>query len=169
MATILLVEDEKSMRVLTSARLRRKFTILTANDGVEALEVLEHREVDLIIADIMIPRMDGYPLLKTLRENGNEIPVLLLTARLSFEDKREGFSAGTDDYMTKPVNYDELIWQVNALLRRTHIANGQKIVVGNATLDSSSYTLILDGERRELPKRNLNCSSSSCPMTAWSM
>lgn len=153
MATILLVEDEKTMRMLTSARLRDRFTIFCARDGVEAMEVLAHRPVDLIIADVMMPRMDGYTLVKTLRADGNGIPVLLLTAKQSFEDKREGFSSGIDDYMTKPVNYEELIWRVDALLRRAHIANERKIVAGDTTLDSDAHTVTCGGQTLELPPK----------------
>ena len=116
MATILLVEDEASMRLLTCAKLKHQFTIICAKDGVEALELLERQPVDLIIADVMMPRMDGYTLVQTLRDQGNGIPVLLLTAKQSFEDKRRGFSSGVDDYMTKPVNYEELTFTRNQLL-----------------------------------------------------
>ena len=144
MATILLVEDDDSMRLLTTAKLKHQFNIVCAGDGVEALEVLERRAVDLIIADVMMPRMDGYTLVKTLRERGDSIPVLLLTAKQSFEDKREGFSSGIDDYMTKPVNYEELTWRLNALLRRSRIASEQKIVVGRVVLDSGTYTVRLE-------------------------
>ena len=154
-ATILLVEDEASMRLLTTAKLKHQFTVIAAQDGLEALEVLERRAVDLIIADVMMPRMDGYTLVKTLREQGNQIPVLLLTAKQSFEDKREGFSSGIDDYMTKPVNYEELIWRLNALLRRSRIASERKIVVGPVVLDSSAYTVAREGEVLELPKKEL--------------
>ena len=153
MATILLVEDEASMRLLTTAKLKHQFTVICAQDGMEALEVLERRPVDLIISDVMMPRMDGYTLVKTLRELGNPIPVLLLTAKQSFEDKREGFSSGIDDYMTKPVNYEELIWRLNAIIRRAHIASEQKIVVGPVVLDSSTYTVTRNGEPLELPKK----------------
>ena len=153
MATILLVEDEASMRLLTSAKLKHQFTVICAQDGAEALDVLERRAVDLIISDVMMPRMDGYTLVKTLRERGNQIPVLLLTAKQSFEDKREGFSSGIDDYMTKPVNYEELIWRVNALLRRSRIASERKIVVGPVVLDSSTYTVSREGETLELPRK----------------
>ena len=153
MATILLVEDDASMRLLTTAKLKHRFTMVCARDGVEALEVLEHRMVDLIISDVMMPRMDGYTLVKTLRERGNQIPVLLLTAKQSFEDKREGFSSGIDDYMTKPVNYEELIWRLDALLRRAHIASEQKIVVGRVVLDSSTYTVRREEKILELPRK----------------
>ena len=153
MATILLVEDDDSMRLLTTAKLKHQFNIVCAGDGVEALEVLERRAVDLIIADVMMPRMDGYTLVKTLRERGDSIPVLLLTAKQSFEDKREGFSSGIDDYMTKPVNYEELTWRLNALLRRSRIASEQKIVVGRVVLDSGTYTVQREGETLELPRK----------------
>ena len=96
MATILLVEDDTSMRLLTTAKLKHRYAIISVQDGVEALDVLERQPVDLIIADVMMPRMDGYTLVKTLRERGDQIPVLLLTAKQSFEDKREGFSSGVD-------------------------------------------------------------------------
>lgn len=153
MATILLVEDDDSMRLLTTAKLKHQFNIVCAGDGVEALEVLERRAVDLIIADVMMPRMDGYTLVKTLRERGDSIPVLLLTVKQSFEDKREGFSSGIDDYMTKPVNYEELTWRLNALLRRSRIASEQKIVVGRVVLDSGTYTVQREGETLELPRK----------------
>lgn len=156
MATILLVEDNEPMRVLTRAKLRGQFSILCAGDGLEALEILERRRVDLMIADVMMPRMDGYALVKRIRANGNQLPVLLLTARQSFEDKREGFSSGIDDYLTKPVNYEELIWRVQALLRRASIANEKRIVVGGTVLDSASYTVSWDGQTLELPKKEFD-------------
>ena len=153
MATILLVEDDASMRLLTMAKLKHQFNMVCAQDGIEALEVLERRVVDLIIADVMMPRMDGYTLVKTLRERENQIPVLFLTAKQSFEDKREGFSSGVDDYMTKPVNYEELTWRINALLRRAHIASEHRIVVGKVVLDSGAYTVTREGKTLELPKK----------------
>lgn len=153
MATVLLVEDNESMQVLTRAKLRGQFTIFCARDGLEALEILGRQRVDLMIADVMMPRMDGYTLVKRLREEGNQLPVLLLTARQSFEDKREGFSSGIDDYLTKPVNYEELVWRIEALLRRANIASERRIVVGGTVLDSASYTVSRSGEILELPKK----------------
>ena len=156
MAVILLVEDNESMRVLTRARLRGQFTVLCAGDGLEALEILERQRVDLMIADVMMPRMDGYALVKRLRDDGNQLPVLLLTARQSFEDKREGFSSGIDDYLTKPVNYEELIWRVEALLRRANIASEKRIVAGGTVLDSAAYTVSWGGGTLELPKKEFD-------------
>ena len=156
MATILLVEDNESMQLLTRAKLRGQFTVLCARDGLEALEILERQRVDLMIADVMMPRMDGYALVKRLRAEGNQLPVLLLTARQSFEDKREGFSSGIDDYLTKPVNYEELIWRVQALLRRANIASEKRIVAGGTVLDSAAYTISRDGGTLELPKKEFD-------------
>lgn len=153
MAAILVVEDDKNMRLLTCSKLKSRYEVQSAADGAEALALLEHKKMDLIVADIMMPRMDGYALLQALREQGNQIPVLLLTARQSFEDKRQGFASGADDYMTKPVNFEELFWRIDALLRRARIASEHRIVVGGVTLDSDTYALTRNGERTELPRR----------------
>ena len=141
MATILLVEDEASMRLLTCAKLKHQFTIICAKDGVEALELLERQPVDLIIADVMMPRMDGYTLVQTLRDQGNGIPVLLLTAKQSFEDKRRGFSSGVDDYMTKPFDTSELLARVRALTRRQGEVVSEELAFGDLSLHLSSHCL----------------------------
>ena len=153
MTTILIVEDDNSTRLLTAARLRPHFSILTAENGEQALDIIYNQSVDLIVADVMMPIMDGFTLLKTLRDEGNQIPVLLLTAKDAFEDKRHGFDAGTDDYLTKPVNYDELLWHIRALLRRANISTEQKIIIGTFIVDASSFQVTLDGEPLSLPKK----------------
>ena len=153
MATILVVEDDKHIRLLTTARLKPHYTVLTACDGEEALDVFYKQHVDLIVADIMMPNMDGYELVKCLREYKQNVPVIFLTAKSAFEDKRKGFSSGIDDYMTKPVNYEELLWRIEALLRRANINADQKITVGAVTADSTSYTVSRGNERYELPKK----------------
>ena len=149
MATILLAEDNEAVRLLTQAKLRHQFTVVTAANGREALDILNRQHVDLIVADVMMPVMDGYQLVRTLRAEGNEIPVLFLTALQSMDSKREGFSSGIDDYLTKPVDYEELIWRIQALLRRAHIASEQQILVGNTRLDSASYTVTCRGQKKE--------------------
>jgi DNA-binding response OmpR family regulator len=153
MATILIVEDDKNTQILTAARLKSNFSVICANDGQEALDLFHTTHVDLIVADIMMPGMDGYTLLKKLRNERYNTPVLLLTAKMSFEDKREGFSSGTDDYMTKPVNYEELLWRINALLRRAKIAGERKIVLDTITIDSSTYSVSMGEESFDLPKK----------------
>lgn len=153
MATILIVEDDKSAQLLTAARLKGKYNVICASNGEEALDKIYGQHIDLIVADIMMPKMDGYTLLKTIRKEKLTIPVLLLTAKQSFEDKREGFSLGTDDYMTKPVNYDELLWRIAALLKRSKISAENKISVGNVIIDATSYTVTVGDKAIELPKK----------------
>ena len=166
MATILLAEDNEAVRLLTQAKLRHQFTVVTAANGREALDILNRQHVDLIVADVMMPVMDGYQLVRTLRAEGNEIPVLFLTALQSMDSKREGFSSGIDDYLTKPVDYEELIWRIQALLRRAHIASEQCITVGNTRLDSASYTVDRLWSCR---RRNLTFFISCCPIRGRSL
>ncbi len=156
MATILIVEDDRNMRLLTKARLADLYTVVTACDGLEALDIIHNGGVDMIIADIMMPRMDGYELLKTVRDEGNPLPFLLLTAKESLDDKQHGFLLGTDDYMTKPFSSDELIWRVDALLRRANIARNKKIEIGHVVVDSEKYAVYTDTEYIELPKKEFD-------------
>ncbi len=156
MATILVVEDDRNMRLLTSARLKDNYTVKTACDGKEALEVIYKGGIDLIVADIMMPNMDGYELLSTLRNDGYNTPFLFLTAKETITDKQKGFTLGTDDYMTKPFSSDELLWRVNALLRRANINQEKKIVIGSVTIDSEKYAVYSDSEYVELPKKEFD-------------
>ena len=156
MATILVVEDDRNMRLLTAARLEDMYTVICADDGVEALEHIHNGGIDLIIADIMMPRMDGYEFLKTIRQEGYDTPFMMLTAKESLVDKQQGFSLGTDDYMTKPFSADELIWRIGALLRRADIAQNKKIEVGSATVDSARYAVYTDSTYIELPKKEFD-------------
>lgn len=158
MATILVVEDDKHTRMLTVARLKGHYTVLEAEDGEKALDIFYSQHVDLIVADIMMPHMDGYELVRTLREYKQDVPVIMLTAKQTFDDKKTGFATGTDDYLTKPVNYEELLWRIEALLRRAKIYAEKKIELGNVTLSEDTYTVQRvqkDGQRQEvaLPKK----------------
>ena len=156
MAKVLVVEDDRNMRLLTSARRSDMFSVVTAADGAEALDLIHGGGIDLVVADIMMPRMDGYELLKTVRDEGYTIPFLLLTARESLDDKQMGFSLGADDYMTKPFSSEELIWRVTALLRRANIAQSKKIEVGPVTVDSDRYAVYTDSLFIELPKKEFD-------------
>lgn len=156
MAKILVVEDDRNMRLLTAARLEDMYTVVCANDGIEAMEEIHKGGIDLIIADIMMPRMDGYELLKTVRKEGYTTPFLMLTAKEALEDKQKGFSLGTDDYMTKPFSSDELVWRTQALLRRADIAQSKKIEIGSVTVDSAKYAVYNDKEYIELPKKEFD-------------
>ena len=145
MATILVVEDDANTRLLTTARLKPYYTVLAAENGQEAIDIFYNKPVDLIVTDVMMPVMDGYELVKTLRDYKQHVPVIFLTAKDTFEDKREGFASGIDDYMTKPFRYEELLWRIEALLRRANIESSKKLQAGNSLLYQDSYT-VTDGE-----------------------
>lgn len=153
MAVVLVVEDDNNSRILTRAYLKPYYEVICAENGEKALACLENKHVDLVVADIMMPVMDGYELIKRIRSDGNEIPVIFLTAKQEFSDKKAAFSSGVDDYMTKPVNYEELLWRINALLRRSKIAAEKKIVIGETVIDSSSYTVVWGDENVQFPKK----------------
>ncbi len=151
---ILVVEDDRDSRRLMETVLRRDgYQVFTAENGVQALEVMDREHVDLIVLDVMMPQMDGYEFSRTLREAEDMTPILMVTARQLPEDKRRGFLSGTDDYMTKPVDTEELLLRIKALLRRSQIINRRKISVGRLTLDYDSYTLLLPSGEQELPPK----------------
>ncbi len=150
MITILIIEDEASVRMLTRAKLKDEYHIIEAENGVDALEMLAHNHVSLIIADIMLPEMAGYECVQTLRENGDITPVIMLTAMNTFAHKKKGFAIGIDDYMTKPIDYEELKWRIEAILRRAKIANDKRIVIGDFMLSSDSHTATYQDTQIEL-------------------
>ncbi len=156
MATILIVDDERNMRLLTAARLEGQYRVVTASDGKEAMEIIHKGNIDLVVADIMMPVMDGYDLLRTLRQEGYRMPFLFLSAKESLGDKERGFSLGTDDYITKPFSSDELLWRIKALLRRANIAESRKIQIGAVTVDSERYAVYSDSEYIEFPKKEFD-------------
>lgn len=153
MVTILVVEDNEHTRMLTEARLRKFYNVVTAANGSEALDIFYERQIDLIVADIMMPIMDGYELVKNLRDNNEDVPVLFLTAKSTFEDKRLGFELGIDDYVTKPIDYEELLLRIKALLRRANISNKMKITIGSFTMDENDYSVISNNTQIELTKK----------------
>ncbi len=156
MANILVVEDDRNMRLLTSARLSDQYNVTCACDGAEALEIIHKGGIDLIISDIMMPVMDGYELLKRIREEGYTTPFLMLTAKETIDAMEQGYKLGTDDYMKKPFSSDELKWRVAALLRRANISMSKKITMGNVTVDSEKYAVYSDSEYIELPKKEFD-------------
>lgn len=154
MARILVAEDDKNANKLICAVLRRAgHDPLSAFDGQEALEVLDENHVDMLISDIMMPRIDGIELTRQLREAGYDLPILMLTAKQMPQDKREGFLAGTDDYLTKPADMQELVLRVRALLRRANISDEQTLVIGRTALDSNAYTVSRGTETITLPPK----------------
>lgn len=154
MVSILVVEDQINIRKLMEARLEREgYVVFQAENGEEALGVLDSQHIDLIISDIMMPQMDGYELTQSLREADFNIPILMVTAKENFEDKEKGFRLGIDDYMVKPVNLNEMILRVAALLRRSKISAEHKINVGDVILDYDSLTVTTKDMVYELPKK----------------
>lgn len=146
MFQVLVVEDDASLRKLMSAALKQNgYEPFTAEDGQMALDVLEKTNIDLIISDIMMPNMDGYELTSALRKANFNLPILLVTAKESFEDKQKGFMAGIDDYMVKPIDVNEMILRVGALLRRSQMASEHSLVVGNCTLDYDAQSVKFGG------------------------
>ena len=151
---ILVVDDDKNTRMYFQAVLEKNgYTSSIATDGEEALEILSREHVDLVVLDIMMPRMDGYEFTKTLREGDNNLPILMVSAKQLPTDKNKGFAVGTDDYMTKPVDQDEFLYRIKALLRRARIANERKIVIGDVVIDYDSLTVTRNGETQELPQK----------------
>ena len=151
---ILVVDDDKNTRMFLRALLENaKYTVSVAKNGVEALEVLEKEHIDLAVLDIMMPKMDGYELTETLRESGNNLPILMVSAKQLPADKHKGFSVGTDDYITKPIDDEEFLYRIKALLRRAKIESERKILIGEVTLDYDSLTVTRKGEVQELPQK----------------
>lgn len=154
MFNILVVEDDRDLRELfCTVLVDHGYTAIPAEDGEEALDILDRSYVDLIISDIMMPKMDGYELTKTLREANFMMPVLMITARERAADKREGFRAGTDDYMVKPIDVNEMIWRVEALLRRSQIVSERKAKIGQTQFDCDTLTVNASGTAMELPQK----------------
>lgn len=154
MHRVLVVEDDKNLQRLMAAVLRRNgYEVMTADDGREALDLAAESHLDMLICDIMMPNMSGYQLTRELRQTNDEVPVLMVTARETIEDKRRGFFVGTDDYMVKPIDLDEMLLRVAALLRRARISSERKLSVGNVELDYDSFTLTRHGNTTVLPNK----------------
>lgn len=154
MFRVLVVDDDKNTRRLLKAVLETEhYFVLTASNGEEALAVMDKEHVDLVILDVMMPKMDGYEFTKLLREGQNNLPILMVSARQLPQDKHKGFAAGIDDYMTKPIDEEEMLWRMKALLRRAQIASERKITVGDVVLDYDSLTVTRNGETQELPQK----------------
>ena len=151
---ILVVEDDRELRTLFSRVLARNgYEPLEAADGQQALDLLDKNYIDLIISDIMMPVMDGYELVRSLREADIETPVLMITAKDAFDDMRRGFLSGTDDYMVKPVNVNEMVLRVGALLRRAQMISERREVLGGTTLHYDTLTVSRKDGEVTLPQK----------------
>ena len=154
MSKILIVEDDKELRELFGRVLMKQgYDIKETSNGKEALEALHQDFYDIVISDIMMPEMDGYELVSTLRKEGNHIPVLMITAKDAFDDMRQGFQSGTDDYMVKPVNVNEMVLRVGALLRRAQMMSERRQVIGNTVMEMDSLTVTTGEKSMILPQK----------------
>ena len=154
MFNILVVEDDKHIRRLLETVLEREgYTVFTAEDGDKALDLMDVKHVDLIVLDVMMPGKDGFEFTKILRESGCMTPILMATAKGLFEDKKKGFSLGVDDYMTKPIDTDEMLLRIKAILRRAQIVNERKIEIGKVVLDYDTLTVTRGEEKQTLPQK----------------
>ena len=154
MFNIMVVEDDVNTRKLMCTVLEQYgYSTFPATDGIDGLDILDKKHIDLIILDIMMPRMDGFEFTETLRQSGCNIPILMISAKQSPVDKRKGFIIGTDDYMTKPIDEEEMVLRVAALLRRSKIANEKKLTIGSTTLTYDSFSVNTNGQITELPQK----------------
>ena len=151
---ILVVDDDRHTRMLMQAILEAEnYTVYTADNGVSALEVMDKNHIDLVVLDIMMPQMDGYEFTRLLRETDNNLPILMVSAKQLPQDKHRGFLVGTDDYITKPIDEEEMLLRIKALLRRAQIVSEQKIRVGDVVLDYNTFTVTRGSEAVVLPQK----------------
>lgn len=151
---ILVADDDKNTRLFLTAVLQDAgYTVTAVCNGEEALEAMEVKHIDLAVLDIMMPKMDGYELTRCLRESNNNLPILMVSAKQLPADKHKGFSVGTDDYITKPIDDEEMLYRIKALLRRAKIANEHRIVIGEVVLDYDAFTVSRPGEMHTLPQK----------------
>ena len=155
MYNVLVVEDEVNILRLMEIRLTKSgFNVFTATNGKEAIDIVKKGDTDVIVADVMMPVMDGFTMLENLRADGFSMPIILATAKESIDDKRSGFNFGADDYMVKPIDHEELVLRINALLKRADIRRNKKLVVGNCILDNERLSVYNDkGEEELLSKK----------------
>ena len=151
---ILVVDDDKNIRKLLQAVLTAEhYTVFTATDGEDALSVMDKEHIDLVVLDIMMPKLNGYEFTKLLREQDNNLPILMISAKQQPADKHKGFLVGTDDYMTKPIDEEEMLLRIKALLRRAKIASEHQIVIDDVIIDYDSMTVTKNGQTQELPQK----------------
>lgn len=154
MLKILIAEDDRELRRLFAhVLIKNGYTVKEVGDGKEALDAIDAEYFDLIISDIMMPVMDGYEFVRLLREAGNTTPVLMITAKDAFDDMRKGFVSGTDDYMVKPINVNEMVLRVQALLRRAQMINERKQTIGGTVLECDTFTVTSDEGSMILPQK----------------
>lgn len=155
MFRLLVVEDDKNTRELLKAILEAEYySVFTAENGAIALDLMENEHIDLVVLDVMMPQMDGYEFTKALRTMENDLPILMVSAKQLPQDRKLGFIAGIDDFMTKPFDEEELLLRITALLRRAKITSERRIIIGEVTLNFDTYTVSrTNGESQTLPQK----------------
>lgn len=154
MTHILVVEDDREICQLYSRVLTKSgYQVTGVSNGQEALDAMEKAYFDLILSDIMMPVMNGYELVQVLRDTGCTTPVMMITAKDAFDDKRQGFLSGTDDYMVKPVDVNEMVLRVGALLRRSRIISDRRLTIGNTTMEMDAFCVTAGTEQQTLPQK----------------
>ena len=154
MLKILIAEDDVELRHLfTHVLIKNGYDVTGVDNGKKALDTLTNDYYDLLISDIMMPVMDGYELVRSIREVNKTIPVMMITAKDTFDDMRLGFLSGTDDYLVKPVNVNEMVLRVGALIRRAQMITERKLTIGSTVMECDSMTVIHDGVSSVLPQK----------------
>ena len=154
MFQVLVVEDDRELRDLFCTVLEENgYHAIAANDGLQAFDLLESHYIDLIISDVMMPKLNGFEMTQAIRSAGYTMPILIISAKGQAADKQKGFQSGIDDYMVKPIDVNEMIWRVEALLRRSQIISQRKIKIGSSELNSDTYTLRCGEQEVVLPQK----------------
>jgi len=154
MLKILIAEDDHELRRLFAhVLIKHGYYVREVSHGGEALDALDGEYFDMILSDIMMPQVDGYELVRLLREAGNNIPVMMITAKDAFDDMRLGFLSGSDDYMVKPINVNEMVLRVGALLRRAQMINERRLTLGNTVMECDTLTVSDGTQSRILPQK----------------
>ncbi len=154
MFQVLVVEDDRELRDLFCTVLEENgYHAIAANDGLQAFDLLESHYIDLIISDVMMPKLNGFEMTQAIRSAGYTMPILIISAKGQAADKQKGFQSGIDDYMVKPIDVNEMIWRVEALLRRSQIISQRKVRIGSSELNSDTYTLRCGEQEIVLPQK----------------
>lgn len=154
MLKILVAEDDRELcRLFAHVLIKNGYSVKEVSNGREALQALDEDYFDLIISDIMMPVMDGYELVRSLRDAGNTTPILMITAKDAFDDMRKGFLSGTDDYMVKPINVNEMVLRVQALLRRAQMIHERKQSIGGTVLEYDTFAVTFEDKKLVLPQK----------------
>ena len=157
MFNVLIAEDDQMLnQLIRTTLIKNGYNVFSASNGANGLKIFDENHIDIVVSDIMMPGMDGYEFANNVRERNATTPILFVSAKDKYEDKQKGFQIGIDDYMVKPIDIDELLLRVAALLRRAQIATERKLVVGTTVLDYDTMTVLSDGKEFVIPQKEFN-------------